>query len=172
MRLTPAATIEDMIAIRRIDADDWRALRVTRLAALQDAPEAFESTYDGTVGRTEAQWRDWTEQLATFLAFDGADPVGMAAGYRGDEVPSGSRDLISMWVSPSLRGRGVAGRLIDSVAGWARADGADALHLWIVLGNDSARVAYDRAGFVATGDQQPVKGDDGRVEERMVLALR
>jgi GNAT superfamily N-acetyltransferase len=161
-----------MIAIRRINADEWRALRVTRLAALQDAPEAFESTYGGTVGRTEAQWRDWTEQLATFLAFDGVDPIGMAAGYRADEVASGSRDLISMWVSPTARGQGVAGRLIDAVAGWAREDGADELHLWVVIGNTAARAAYDRAGFVATDEQQPVKGDDHRVEQRMVLALR
>jgi GNAT superfamily N-acetyltransferase len=170
--LTPAATIDDMIAIRRIGADDWMHLRATRLAALQDAPEAFESTYDGTAGRTEVDWRRWTEQLATFLAFDGADAVGMAAGYRGDDVPFGSHDLISMWVSPTVRGQGVAGQLIDAVAGWARADGADELGLWIVLGNESARAAYDRAGFVTTGDQQPVKSDDARIEERMVLALR
>jgi len=172
MRLMPAATIEGMIAIRRIGAEDWRALRVTRLAALKDAPEAFESTYDGTVGRTEADWRSWAERLATFLAFDGADPVGMAAGYQGDDFPSGSRDLISMWVSPAVRGRRVAGQLVDAVAGWARGDGAAELSLWVVLGNATARAAYDRAGFVATGEQQPVKGDDHRVEERMVLALR
>jgi GNAT superfamily N-acetyltransferase len=171
MRLTPAATIEGMTAIRRIGADDWQLLRATRLAALKDAPEAFESTYADALGFDEARWRRRAEQIPTFLAFDGADPVGMAGGYPEEHRP-GTRDLISMWVSPTVRGRGVAGQLIDAVAGWARDDGAAELHLWVVTGNAAARAAYVRAGFVATGDQQPVKGDDHRVEERMVLALR
>jgi len=45
------------------------------------------------------------------------------------------------------------------------------LHLWVVVGNAAARAAYDRAGFIATGEQQPVRGPGNRVEERMVLAL-
>jgi len=49
--------------------------------------------------------------------------------------------------------------------------GGRELHLWVVVGNAAACAAYDRAGFVATGDQQPVKGDDHRIEERMVVAL-
>jgi GNAT superfamily N-acetyltransferase len=94
------------------------------------------------------------------------------AGGDPEEHRPGTRDLISMWVSPTVRGRGVAGQLIDAVAGWARDDGAAELHLWVVTGNAAARAAYVRAGFVATGERQPVKGDDHRVEERMVLALR
>lgn len=170
MRLTRAATISPVIAIRRVDPDDWQLLRATRLAALQDAPEAFESTYADALGFDEARWRQRAERFPTFLAFNGADPVGMAAGYPDEHRP-GCRDLISMWVSPAARGRGVAGRLIDAVTEWARADGADELALWVVLGNESALAAYKRAGFVATGEQQPVHGDDGRIEERMVLAL-
>ena len=155
--------------IRQITPDDWQLLRATRLAALKDAPEAFESTYADALGFDEERWRQRAERHPTFLAFDGTDPIGMAGGI--DEGRPRSRELISMWVSPAARGRGLAARLIDVVADWAGADGADELSLWVVLGNASAQAAYDRAGFVATGEQQPVRGDYQRVEERMVLAL-
>jgi GNAT superfamily N-acetyltransferase len=95
----------------------------------------------------------------------------MAVGLRDEGTRPGSRDLVSMWVSPDVRGRGIAARLIDAVANWARADGAGELHLWVVVGNAAARAAYDRAGFVATGERQPVRGAGNRIEERMVLAL-
>jgi hypothetical protein len=73
--------------------------------------------------------------------------------------------------SASTRTSGGAGPNAPAVAEWARADGAYELHLWVVVGNSSARAAYDRAGFIATGEQQPVKGLGQRVEERMVLAF-
>jgi GNAT superfamily N-acetyltransferase len=160
-----------VIEIRQIDPDDWKLLRATRLAALQDAPEAFESTYEGNLAFGEDEWRRRAGAHPVFIAFTGEDPVGMAIGLHDDDTRPGSRDLVSMWVSPAVRGRGVAAQLIDAVAGWARADGARELHLWVVVGNAGARAAYDRAGFVATGERQPVHGAGNRVEERMVLAL-
>jgi len=46
-----------VIEIRQIGPDDWKLLRATRLAALQDAPEAFESTYEGSLAFGEDEWR-------------------------------------------------------------------------------------------------------------------
>jgi GNAT superfamily N-acetyltransferase len=160
-----------VIEIRRIGPDDWKQLRAARLAALQDSPAAFESTYEGSLRIDEDEWRCRAAARAVFLAFDGPDPVGLAIGFADAQTRPGSRDLVSMWVAPAVRGRGVAGQLIESVAEWARADGAHELHLWVVVGNSSARAAYDRAGFVASGEQQPVRGAGQRVEERMVRRL-
>ena len=160
-----------MIEIRQIGPDAWKQLRATRLAALQDAPEAYESTYEGSLAFDEDEWRRRAGAHPVFLALSGEEPVGMAVGLRDEGTRPGSRDLVSMWVSPDLRGRGIAARLIDAVANWARADGAGELHLWVVVGNAAARAAYDRAGFVATGERQPVRGAGNRIEERMVLAL-
>jgi len=160
-----------VIEIRQIDPDDWKLLRATRLAALQDAPEAFESTYEGSLAFGEEEWRRRAGRHPVFLAFTGEEPVGIAVGLHDEGTRPDSRDLVSMWVSPAVRGQGVAGRLIDAIVNWARADGARELHLWVVVGNAAARAAYDRAGFIATGEQQPVRGHGNRVEERMVLAL-
>ncbi|MFD9791487.1 GNAT family N-acetyltransferase [Streptomyces sp. NPDC059070] len=43
-------------------------------------------------------------------------PVGMASGVPGEGAES--VELISMWVSPSARGRGVGDHLIRAVERW------------------------------------------------------
>jgi ribosomal protein S18 acetylase RimI-like enzyme len=81
--------------------------------------------------------------------------------------------LISMWVSPAARGQGLADRLIAAVCDLARAEGAPELELWVTLRNDRARAFYQRAGFLATGDQQLVRPQEpDHWEERMVRPLR
>lgn len=76
-------------------------------------------------------------------------------------------ELISMWVAPSARGRGVAQQLIDAVTDWA-ADQGRSTFLMVPRDNAPARRAYERAGFVDKGfpDGWPV--DEPR-EHRMEL---
>lgn len=161
-----------MIEVRRVEPDEWKLLREIRLAALRDAPSAFGSTYEREVEFDEDVWRTRISASGFFLAFDGTEPVGLAAGYRDPDEPPAQRELVSMWVSEAARGQRVAGRLVDAVASWARDDGAREVALWVVIGNGSARRAYERLGFVANGVQQPVTPDEpDRIEERMLLAL-
>jgi len=47
--------------------------------------------------------------------------------------------------------------------GWARANGHAAVHLEVLNGNDRARRAYERNGFVASGPQQAKPDPPGRV---------
>ncbi len=105
--------------------------------------------------------------MATFVAVTEAGWIGLAGGY-----PDNPPELVSMWVAPAGRGTGAASALIDAVAGWARDGGATELDLWVVEGNDRARRAYERAGFVATGAVQPVRPGEPRMESRMRLLLR
>jgi GNAT superfamily N-acetyltransferase len=161
-----------VIEIRRIEPDEWKLLREVRLAALADAPSAFGSTYAREVEFAEDVWRDRIANSAFFFALDGAEPVGLAAGRRDPAAPPAQRELVSMWVCRSARGRQIAGRLVEAVAAWAGADGARELTLWVVIDNGTARRAYERLGFVANGIRQPVLPDEpDRVEEQMLLTL-
>jgi len=146
-----------MALVRKATPDDWESLRDTRLAALQDAPDAFGSTYAQQAAYTE---QDWLRRIAgdsTFLAFlddDVSKPVGLAGGYRDDD---GSYHLVSMWVSPAARGHGVGDALVNAVIAWALTQPAPtALHLWVTEANGSARRLYERCGFVPTGERQPL----------------
>jgi GNAT superfamily N-acetyltransferase len=158
------------VEVVRADPDDWMQLRDLRLAALQDAPKAFGSTYARERDRTEDEWRQRLGNVegATFFAIIDGRPAGLAAGYR---PPSGRFELVSMWVSPTVRGRGAADALIRAVAGWAVEQGEDSLWLWVTRGNDVAERAYARHGFVRTGDVQPMPHDPCVDEIGMVLGL-
>jgi ribosomal protein S18 acetylase RimI-like enzyme len=68
----------------------------------------------------------------------------------------GTVELISMFVRPQARGRGVGEALIDAVTGWAREGDATSVHLWVTETNKHARRLYERCGFSVTAERQPL----------------
>ncbi|WFR67385.1 bifunctional GNAT family N-acetyltransferase/class I SAM-dependent methyltransferase [Curtobacterium flaccumfaciens] len=84
------------------------------------------------------------------VAFEGSAPVGMASGVPGDGAEAA--ELISMWVDPTARGRGVATALIRAVVTWAAGTGAHTLELSVMPDNAVARRTYERNGFVIAAD--------------------
>ena len=163
--------VRDVMEILTLSGEDWATWRGLRLAALEEAPYAFGSTLSDWqgAGDSERRWRDrltipGSHNVAAVL--DGV-PVGMASGVR-----TGSPDLvelISMWVAPAARGKGVADRLIEEIESWAMLEcRAGKLRLAVMPGNGKAIALYRRHGFADTGEL----GDptpDGRGRE-LVLA--
>jgi hypothetical protein len=49
------------ITIRPIKGTDWRKLRDLRLAALQDDPQAFGSTFAEERSDPDSEWIEWAE---------------------------------------------------------------------------------------------------------------
>lgn len=79
-------------------------------------------------------------------------------------------ELISMWVAPDHRGTGLAGRLVEQVAGWASSNGHDTF-LMVRDDNERAARAYEKAGFVDLGVPEDWP-DDAPRERRMRRACR
>ncbi|MDQ0851335.1 GNAT superfamily N-acetyltransferase [Arthrobacter sp. B3I9] len=73
----------------------------------------------------------------------------MATGVP-DEDSRSREELISMWVSPAVRGRGVAAALITAVAHWAASTGASMLALSVMPDNVAARRTNERNGFIVS----------------------
>src|ERR1700722_12427286 len=125
-----------MALVRETATDDWPALREIRLAALRDGPDAFASTYAQETTLDEAAWRARIARGGSFLAYvpeiSAAEPVGLAGGY---DTGPGTVGLISMWVRPPARGRGVGEALIAAVFGWAQARQAAAAPPWGAAGH-------------------------------------
>lgn len=162
--------MSDEPAIRLLSPDDWRVLREVRLAALASDPGAFGSTLADHAAATEADWREWTGHRSVVAELAGR-PVGLA---RLSEETDGTAELVSMWVSPEVRGRDVAKRLVRAIARLARGYGHRELRLWVVDDNEAAIRLYERCGFEATGLRQPVVPDDERdhrVEVQMSAPL-
>ena len=94
--------------------------------------------------------------------------VGTAAGIASDD---GTAALISMWVAPGSRGRGVGEMLVHAVLDWARDAAYRAVRLWVADGNGAAERLYLRCGFVRTGATQPIFPGEPPKEFEMELVL-
>jgi GNAT superfamily N-acetyltransferase len=159
-----------MVLVRETVAGDWQALRDIRLEALRDAPAAFGSTYEREARRGEAHWHNRIAHGGTFLAFlpDASGPAGLIGGYREDPV---TVELVSMYVRPNARGRGVGEALVAAVIDWARKRNATTVHLWVTETNAPARALYERCGFALTGEKQPLPSDSSLGEVAMSRTL-
>lgn len=165
------------IEVRRIRVDEWFRLREIRLEALADAPGAFITTLSEAEAQPDTVWRERARSGAfggnqtTMLAIDGERTVGMAIGVLR---PSLSRDvapIVSVFVSPPLRGRGVGEALVVAVERWAWEQGAVRTSLWVVDTNDAARRFYERIGYRATRDRQKITVPPVRWETCLVKDL-
>jgi GNAT superfamily N-acetyltransferase len=109
-------------------------VRAVRLAALADSPSAFGSTPEREQ-YYEERWREWSRNVATFLASRDGIPVGMG-GMAVDSADE--RTVVAMWVHPEHRRMGIATALLDAVRMRARADGATKLVLWVTRSKGAA----------------------------------
>ncbi len=143
-----------MVVLRVLGVDDWADWRELRLAALRDAPDVFGSKladWQGD-GDREDRWRARLDGMHNVLAHLDGEPAGMVSGMpRGHGVV-----LISMWVAPFARGRGVGDALVAAVVD--RADGV--VSLLVKESNLAAASLYRRHGFV---DDGPCGGDERRM---------
>jgi ribosomal protein S18 acetylase RimI-like enzyme len=158
----------EALTVRRLVEDDWPQLRAVRLAALADAPYAFSSTLAREQQFTEQTWRERAGSGRTFAAWDGHTILGLATGLPED----GGWHLVGMWVSATVRGSGVADRLVAAVCELARQSGAASVTLWVTEVNGRARAFYRRLGFVPTGGRELVRPDEpDHWEEELTLLL-
>lgn len=162
--------------VRRVRADEGQLLRDIRLAALQESPTAFGSTYEAEASRADDQWIERAQRGAagvdrvTFFAFVNDEIVGLVGGFRPDSAGP-TVDLVSMWTAPRARRLGVGRALVTAVLQWATEASATTVHLWVTRGNEPALRLYESMGFRPTGESQPLPSDPARVELAMTREL-
>ena len=152
--------------IVRLIEQDWPMLRRERLRALEDSPSAFWSELADEADQDEAAWRRFARAAAWFVALDGHHVLGLVAGLERAESP-GEPELISLWVEPGARRRGVASCLLAAVSDWAATSGARELVLWVTQSNAAARQLYLAHGFAPTGETAPLPRDPTVLEHRL-----
>jgi ribosomal protein S18 acetylase RimI-like enzyme len=162
----------EAVAIRPVRADEWRRWRETRLRMLRDDADFFSTRYDDMVREPDQVWREWVadaaagDQKTLFVAEEDADWLGVVGAFA--RVNPSEVQLISMWVDPQARGRGVARDLIRAVAQWTAKRGSTRVVLFVQEANLPAQQLYERAGFRPTGDRTPASA--GRSAFKLVLA--
>ncbi|MDT0469467.1 GNAT family N-acetyltransferase [Streptomyces gibsoniae] len=159
-----------MIELSSLGPDDWPVWRELRLAALTEAPYAFGSTLAEWQGQGDREER-WRARLGipgsrNVVAVWQDGPVGMVSGVPAEHPDVA--ELISLWVSPRVRGQGVGDLLIEEIARWAVRRDARTLRLSVMPDNRAAIALYERHGFKDTGELGDLSPDGVRRE--LVLA--
>lgn len=140
-----------------VTPDDWAEFREIRLRALADAPDSFGMTLAGALEQTEEAWRSRLDtEDPILLVRERGTTVAMGGGWRPPDAP-GSMMIWGMWTSPDARGRGHAAALVGHLLTWAREHDITGVSLHVTEGNDAARRIYERCGFVATGQWEPLR---------------
>jgi ribosomal protein S18 acetylase RimI-like enzyme len=151
--------------------EHWRSFRKLRREALRDAPDAFSATLAQWSGEGDREER-WRARLTEVPFNVIAELDGEAAGMVSGTHPDADRFvlLISMWVAPFARGRGVGDALVDAVLTWAKQRGAAGVTLAVRVANPRAITLYRRKRFV---DEGPIERDSpgAPLEHRMRIRV-
>jgi ribosomal protein S18 acetylase RimI-like enzyme len=158
-----------LIELALLTPDDWAEFRAVRLAALAEAPHAFGSTLADELEMDEAAWRKRLAGRTQFVAREGGETVGMAGVFRDGK--NEACELVSMWIAPSHRQRGVGRAIVERAIAHAREIGCDELRLLVAEDNPEAERLYARCGFVRTGIAGPIRPGEARMRVEMALAL-
>ncbi|MFL6065195.1 MAG: GNAT family N-acetyltransferase [Friedmanniella sp.] len=161
------------MSVRVLDDDDWARYREIRLAALQDAPDAFLSSFEQEQQYDEARWRSEVRDRRPLVAERAERLIGVATLRATDGEPDAA-DVAGLWVVPEVRHTGVAMRLIEFAAAMAAEEGATKLYYWVGSENGSAIGFALNAGFRATSQRRtaPVRHPEfGDQEIALVLSL-
>jgi ribosomal protein S18 acetylase RimI-like enzyme len=164
-----------MPLLKPIDQGSVLDFKSVRLRALQDSPFAFGSTFEKESKLSDADWqrraaeRDGTRSI-TYLAWDQGEACGIAAGFI-DAENDNSAHLVSVWVAPTHRTRGIGKLLVLGVIDWARIRGVARLHLMVTSNNDAAIGFYQQLGFQKTGRTEPYPNDSTVVEFEIAATI-
>jgi ribosomal protein S18 acetylase RimI-like enzyme len=158
--------------IKRLDRNEWEALRDLRLTALADSPDAFLATYDNEKRHDKVQWLAEFDRGSWYVCEDADRPIGLIGLTRVPQMPPDESVLEYVWVSPGYRRSGVASDLVASVLKLLREARCRIVHLWVLDGNDAAMGLYKKLGFVGADSWQALSARPGRSEQHMMLDLR
>ncbi len=151
------------VRVRILGEDEWRLYRQVRLAALQDAPDAFVARFEDETSYDDDFWRERMTRAHRIVAERGDDPVGLVAlGLHNEEPENG--EVFELWTSPTVRGQRVAWDLLSTASQKAAQTGCRLLYFWVGSDNASAVSFASCFGF-RPADRRPVRVADGAPEK-------
>jgi GNAT superfamily N-acetyltransferase len=151
--------------VRFATPDDLDLWREVRLRSLADTPDAFGSTLEREQAFTEEEWLARLSPPAVLVLDEAGHPVGLGGGF---EHRTGALLVVAMWLDPAWRGSGLSRRILDLVVDFARSHDLE-VELDVARNATAARAAYERYGFVPTGEESVLREGSALVTDRMVL---
>jgi GNAT superfamily N-acetyltransferase len=164
------------LTVRVLGEQDWLIYREVRLAAVRESPSVFGDTHDQEAAADQTCWRSELTAARRIIAELDGSPRGVVSVRRlQQEQGSGeAMELFDLWVEPTARSTGVTGRLVETAATLAAAQGAQQLYSWVGTENGPAIGFAIGFGFRITSHRRPaISGDHtlGDTEIALVLPL-
>ncbi|MBB2752564.1 UNVERIFIED_ORG: RimJ/RimL family protein N-acetyltransferase [Rhizobium aethiopicum] len=160
------------VTIRQIQPGEVEAFRRIRLEALRTEPSCFASRYEDWAALSLEEWRSRLSE-PVFIAFQDNEPVGIMGLVRQRSSKMAHRaTIIMVYIGRSLRGTGLAGRLLDVVSDHARHIGIRQLELFVSAENPAAIRFYQRQGFSEVGRIPAGVLEEGREIDDVIMARR
>ena len=158
------------IEVREVGEHEWEKLRKIRLAALENDPAAFGTSYEKEHKKTEEDWRSQIRKAAEhpessklFVAEKGPEFVGMLGAFSREP---GVWVLYAMYVSAETRGQGVGQKLMSAMLERiAEEPQARRVDLYVNVEQSSAVALYERSGFVIAETEKDVMMGDGQLHD-------
>lgn len=159
------------ITIRTLGADEWETYRQVRLSALEESPDAFAASVDQEKSYDEEFWRARVQRSRRLVAQDGEEIVGVVSV--GDRSTEEARvgELFGLWVSPRLRGQGVAWKLVEAGVDQAQQEAYRFLLYWVGTDNGRAVAFASSFGFRPTDSRRPMKGATEETQDEEEMAM-
>lgn len=139
--------------VRRLTVEDARIFRDIRLEALEDYPEAFQSTYETAADLPLEAYAVRLQMYALFGGFVGDDLQGFV-GFTPFRNPKIAHKgvLWGMYVRPDGRGTGLAKTLLNAAFDYAR-DHVEQVVISVIADNKRALRFYEKMGFELYGTE-------------------
>lgn len=101
--------------IRHLTPSDLPAFKHLRLMALRLEPENYASSHDESAALSDEDWARYLETSDVFAAFEGDEPVALAAVTPQTRARMAHRGSVGMvFVLPERRGGGNAAEFMGS----------------------------------------------------------
>lgn len=162
--------MEHTAVIRRLESDDAAAFRALRMEGARRHPREFRFSPKDEDGQPLSAVRERLAGSFVAGAFAGGELVGIGGWTRLAGAKLRHKGLLwGMYLRPSARGSGTAGRIVDAIVNDARGE-VETLVLTVVAHNAAARRLYERHGFVAYGTEPRAVKVDGRYVDEVLMA--
>jgi ribosomal protein S18 acetylase RimI-like enzyme len=165
---------DSSVEIVTLPVSAWREYKALRLEALYTEPQAFSTTYASSLAQPDSFWQSRLEAAAqgqsSWLLFakDGPALVGLIGAFMDAGDPT-SADVISVYVTPQARGKGISRLLMSAILAAVKKAGAKKARLGVNPQQVSALHLYQNFGFKFVGKEEHALMGNGEYADEYLM---